>query len=155
MSLALEPLGRSDFEGYRRYAIGHYAREKVESGQWPSSGALRRSEKEVGSLLPDGVDTSGHFIYSIQAGTDDIGTVWIHIREENGRTLAWIYDLVISEDFRGKDYGSRALSTVETKAKELGAEEMGLHVFAHNKAAVGLYGKSDYEATSIVMAKQI
>ncbi len=127
MSLGLEPLDCGDLEGYRRYIVENYAREKAESGQWAASDSLRRSEKEVASLLTDGVDSEGHFIYSIWAGSDDIGRVWLHIREEAGRTLAWIYDFVVRAEFRGKGFGSRAMSAAEAKAKELGADEMGLH----------------------------
>lgn len=155
MSVALETLSREDFEAYRRYTVENYAREKAESGQWAASDSLRRSEKEIASLLPDGVDSKGHFLYSIRAGADEVGRVWLHVREEAGRSLAWIFDFVIFAEFRGKGFGSKALPATEAKAKELGADETGLHVFAHNKIAVSLYERSGYEATSIVMSKRL
>lgn len=61
----------------------------------------------------------------------------------------------IRYEFRGRDFGFRAMSAAEARAKELGAEEMGLHVFAGNEAAMRTYEKSGYKATSIVMSKRL
>jgi ribosomal protein S18 acetylase RimI-like enzyme len=144
-----------DFEEYRRYIAGKYARGKVEAGQWVESGSLRRAECEIASLLPEGMASKGHHFYSIRDGADSVGMIWLHVREEGARTRSWIYDFVVLEDFRGKGFGPRALRAAEAKAKELGAEEMSLHVFSHNKAAVRLYEKTGYKATSIVMAKSL
>ncbi|WP_420851953.1 hypothetical protein [Paenibacillus allorhizoplanae] len=39
--------------------------------------------------------------------------------------------------------------------REIGIKSIGLHVFAHNQIARGLYEKLGYEETSIVMAKEL
>lgn len=136
-------MSESGFEECRRYVAEDYARGKVGAGQWPESDALRRAEAEIASLLPEGVASKGHCLYEIEDGAATVGKIWFHVREDEGGPRAWIFDFVILEEFRGKGFGSRALSAAEMKAKELVAEEMGLHVFSHNEAAARLYGKPD------------
>jgi ribosomal protein S18 acetylase RimI-like enzyme len=69
--------------------------------------------------------------------------------------VVWIYDLEIFERFRRKGYAKRTLEAAEREAKELGIDQMELHVFGHNAPARALYEKAGYAPTSIVMAKQL
>jgi RimJ/RimL family protein N-acetyltransferase len=47
------------------------------------------------------------------------------------------------------------MKEIEDKAKELNANKIELHVFAHNKTARKLYEKIGYEVTNVIMAKKI
>jgi ribosomal protein S18 acetylase RimI-like enzyme len=84
-----------------------------------------------------------------------VGTVWFALRDAGVGRSVWIYDIIIHENFRRKGYASRTLELVETRAKELGAKSVELHVFGHNHGAQALYEKVGYNVTSITMAKPI
>jgi RimJ/RimL family protein N-acetyltransferase len=61
----------------------------------------------------------------------------------------------VAEKFRGKGYGKKARLLIEEKARELGLESLGLHVFAENKVARNLYESVGYEVSSLNMTKKL
>jgi ribosomal protein S18 acetylase RimI-like enzyme len=79
--------------------------------------------------------------------------IWIAAFPERRR--AFIYDFSIHPPYRRKGYGAQALRAVEVKARALGLESIGLHVFGHNRAAQALYEKLGYEVTNINMSKRM
>jgi len=68
---------------------------------------------------------------------------------------AWIYDISIDEEHRGKGYGRALLNGLEQVAREHGLESIGLNVFAGNDYARRLYERAGYEPTSIHMSKRL
>lgn len=155
--IKLVEMPRERFPPYRENLVREYARDKVRAGVWSSEEAPRRSEADVDDLLADETDTEGHFLYLLRDGSagEEVGVVWLAVRDsEAGRTV-WIYDIEVYEPFRRRGHGTRALRTVETKAAELGAEKLELHVFGHNPGARALYERSGFRTTSIVMSKRL
>ena len=71
-----------------------------------------------------------------------------------GRSV-WIYGIQIHEPLRRRGHGTEALRSVETRAAELGAEKVELHVFGHNPGARALYERSGFATTSVVMSKRL
>jgi ribosomal protein S18 acetylase RimI-like enzyme len=61
----------------------------------------------------------------------------------------------MDEALRGKGYGKQTMLAIEEKARELGLRSIGLHVFAHNAVAKGLYEKIGYEVKSLNMVKEL
>jgi GNAT superfamily N-acetyltransferase len=145
---------------YREYSkalVRDYAADKVRAGAWSQAEAEGRAARDVDELLPEGPATRGHFLYSVKDDSSgiDVGTVWFALRNSGVSPSVWIYDIIISEDFRRKGYASRTLELVEDRARALGARGVELHVFGHNKGARALYEKVGYKETSITMAKPI
>jgi GNAT superfamily N-acetyltransferase len=62
---------------------------------------------------------------------------------------------MLDEARRGQGYGKQAMLAIEAVAKDLGIETIGLHVFAHNPAAMQLYKGLGYEPTSQNMVKHL
>ena len=145
-----------EFENYHEKLVRYYAIENVKSGRWEESSALEKARMEIDALLSEGLETKNHELLSIieTDNSQTIGYLWLHIfprMEKKG----FIYDFVIHKELRGKGYGKLSLEALEEHARELGVEQLSLHVFAHNTAAVSLYKKMGYEVTSMNMAKQI
>lgn len=155
--VGLIPLSGERFPDFRAYLAKHYARDKVEAGAWSPEEAPRRAEADLDGLLPDGVNTRDHFLYSVRdaSTSEEVGTLWLAIQNPDAGRLAWIYDVEIFDRFRRKGYATRALEAAENEARELGADRIGLHVFGRNAAARALYERSGYAPTSIVMAKKL
>lgn len=148
---------RERFKAFREHLAAHYARDKVDSGAWAAAEAPRRAAAELDGLLPHGTDTRDHHLFTAvdPATGDEVGTVWISIREQAPGREVWIYDIEVFETFRRRGYATLILAAVEERARELGANRVGLHVFGHNAAARRLYERSGYEPASIVMSKRI
>jgi RimJ/RimL family protein N-acetyltransferase len=146
-----------DFAIWKEQAIAGYAADKMKAGNDTENEAIERSKKEFDSLLPDGLKTKGHRLFSVvDEGTGQkVGMVWYG--DPPGRTndMIWIYDIRIDASQRGKGYGTAVLKLVEDGARELGKKRVGLHVFGHNYRAMKLYEGLGYKATNVSMAKHL
>jgi ribosomal protein S18 acetylase RimI-like enzyme len=155
--LRLIPMSEEDFRAYQENEIREYAEEKIQSGAWSQENAYELSVQTHHRLLPEGLATPGHYIFSIRDGDlgQNVGAIWFARYEEGGKRLAFIYDLIIFEQFRRRGYGTQAMLALEEKVKEVGLDTIALHVFGHNQSALALYEKVGYEITDINMAKTL
>lgn len=153
--LRLVPMTESEFEVYLEKTIPEYAAENVRAGYWSEEEALERSRKSYEGLLPQGVQTENNYLLRIQLeeNGEKIGMVWM--KHEAPRTHGFIFDILIDEAQRGKGYGKQAMLALEEKARGLGLETLGLHVFVRNATAMKLYKGLGYEVTSQNMVKHL
>lgn len=80
-------MAEDEFQIYLKHSIANYAQEHVLAGNWDSSDALQRSEKEFLQLLPDGVASKGQHLLSIVDGQTDvkIGLIWFAEKHQASR----------------------------------------------------------------------
>lgn len=155
--IRLDPMTEDEFRTFQARDIVNYASENVKAGYWTEHESLEKARKQYAKLLPNGVHTEGHHLFTIveSATETKIGVLWLHVRNEDGRSSGFIYNIELDESQRGKGYGKQALLTLEHKARELGLTALGLHVFAHNTTAMYLYQKVGYETKSMNMIKEL
>lgn len=153
MAITLVLMEPSEFDEYKAVLIRDYARENIEAGYWDESDALERSRKSVEALLPEGVNTPNHYIYTVRDESLRVGVIWMRATLDSPIKLGFIFDITLDENQRGKGYGRQTMLLIEDKARELGLSQMGLHVFAKNSVAQGLYEKLGYEIKSLNMTK--
>lgn len=67
--------------------------------------------------------------------------------------IARINTIVVTEQARGQGVGQQLLDAAYAWAKELGAVEMKLEVFAFNQAAIALYQRNGFNVQSWLMRK--
>lgn len=146
-----------EYNDYLSFAIKDYANDKIEAGTWCAEEALLLAKKSFNSLLPEGIDTKNEFLFTIfdEEKENSIGYLWVHFSKELNIRKLFIYDFLIFEEFQNKGYGRKALKCLDDKAKEMNVSELGLHVFAHNKAAVHLYESVGFHPTDITMSKKV
>lgn len=157
LKVFLKKMAADDYQSYLSSAIAGYAEDKVKAGTWNEKEALQLATYSFNDLLPNGIESKGEYLYAIekQASQEKIGFLWFHADNEKKPMKIFIYDFIIFEAYRNQGYGKEALSCLNSKAKEIGASEIGLHVFAHNKAALHLYEKVGFLATDISMVKKV
>jgi len=157
LMVKLENMSPADFDAYLEKLTANYAKDNVRSGRWTREEALEKSMNQINTLLPRGIDTQDHVFFSIlDEGTGErAGYIWLNIAPGEGPKKAFIYDLIIFEEFRKTGYGRAALAALEEYAKEKRIASISLHVFAHNAAAVSLYRKMGYEVTSMNMTRNV
>ena len=151
----LTPMTEKEFQEFLERDIREYAAEKVRAGQWAEAEALQKSRKEHERLLPEGLMTRDHHLFTVRAGEDAVGVIWLKASLDSPRPTGFIYDLFIAERFRRKGYASQAMLQLEEEARSLGLRQLGLHVFAHNQAAVSLYERLGYRVSSLNMVKDL
>lgn len=146
---------QEEFEFWSARSMENYARDRVKIKDWSAEEAQANSEKEYTKLLPDGVKTPHHYLYTVKNSDQNIiGFLWWSLVGPR-RDKAFIFDVIIEEKFRGQGYGRKLLTLVEEDMKQKGAKSVGLHVFGFNKVARSLYESLNYEAYSIGMQKSL
>jgi len=154
--IKLVPMTEEDFLDYRKEAIPNYAADKCRANGYPKDGALRLANETFEKLLPKGIETPNHYLFNLESEAGDIlGILWIGIAKEHDLKLPYVFDVQLEPQFRGKGYGKAAMAAAEAKVRELGYNRIGLHVFAHNEIAVGLYQRLGYRTTDFTMQKEL
>jgi hypothetical protein len=73
--------------------------------------------------------------------------VWLHLRRLSAEVEAYVYDVEVLPDERGRGLGLATMHAVHRVAEELGASVLRLTVFGHNAAALALYDRAGLTAT--------
>lgn len=153
----LVPMTEEQFQQWRESHNRDYAEDKVRSGAWLPEEALRLAEESTAKVLPQGLVTEGHYLFSVEDEVtgDQVGTLWLGVLDWGIGPAAFIYDIIIFEQFRRKGYGEQAMIAAEDKARQLGLDKIALHVFGYNQGALRLYEKVGYEVTDVNMMKKL
>ena len=151
----LIPMTQPEYEAFVERAIPEFAADNVRAGYWSASEALEKSREGYEKLLPQGLETENHYLYTLYDADGAVGMIWIRADLHSPVKNGFIVELYVDEKFRGKGYGKQAMSLIEEKARELGLESLGLHVFAVNKVARNLYESIGYEVSSLNMMKKL
>ncbi len=151
----LIPMTQTEYEAFLEHMIPDYAAENVKAGYWDELEALEKSRKQTESLFPQGLQSKDNYLYTLHDGEDAVGLIWMKAEMDRPQKSGFIYDVEIYEKFRGKGYGREIMLLVEDKARELGLQSIGLHVFASNRVARNLYESIGYETSSLNMIKKL
>ena len=143
-----------EYDAWLEPEIEHYAQETVQAGSTSAENAVESARADFHKLLPDGLRSENQFLHTVRdpASGADIGVLWIALRPKGGKTEAFIYDIEINEDHRGRGYGRATMLACAERARELGADSVGLHVFGHNTVARGLYSSLGFRETDVTMS---
>jgi len=144
-----------EYDEYLKHLIPDYAADNVRAGYWDESEALEKSRQQIDSLLPQGLQTKDHYIFTLVDGEQTVGMIWLRAQLDRAVKSGFIFDVMVAEKFRGKGYGKQLMLLIEEKARELGLKSIGLHVFAYNKVAKNLYESIGYEISSLNMIKKL
>lgn len=133
-----------------RYVLDRMAGNLLDAEQ-----ARQYTERQWQDLLPEGQATRGHsFLNLMIAGSDEVvGCAWLFVDVE--QSSAFIYELFLDEQQRGRGLGRASLEALEHLALDQGAVTVGLNVFAGNTRARALYEASGFNAVSTDMIKRL
>ena len=152
----LRPLREDEYEVYLDVLRVAYVRDLVESGFMERADAESKVEADIERQLSDGVRTEDAYLYAVEDDGEAVGYVWMSKQgDQVGKPIAFVFDLWISEDARGRGLGRAAMVALEEKAHELGLDTIHLNVFGYNTAARRLYQSLGYEELSVQMAKSL
>ena len=142
-------------ERYARFLnteIEHYAQEMLESGSHQDLETARAdSRRQHAQLLPDGLETRRHFLWSAFDGDREVGILWINLDGDR----AFIYDIEVDESCRRQGYGGAILRAGAHESAARGARVLGLNVFGPNAGARALYEKSGFAAIERIVIVQV
>ena len=155
-SVALRRMNNAEYEAWLAEAIAGYAADKVASGQWSQDDSVELARREHEELLPQGLASARNHLFKILAqSTEAVGNLWFAEATNFGLSVAYVYNVEISEHHRRRGYAYQAFQALEQEIQGLGLHGIALHVFGHNRAARALYAKLGYEPTNINLFKHV
>jgi GNAT superfamily N-acetyltransferase len=152
----LSAMSEQDYDHFFETTVVEYAGENIQAGYWSAADAAERSRKELLRLLPDGVRTKGHHLYTVQdeGSGQVIGHAWLRVEEGLGGRTGFLFALYLEREYRGRGFGRATMHELDLEAGRLGLRALALHVFAANSVALHLYERSGYHTRSLNMVKE-
>ena len=152
----LRAMTEAEFVAWRAEVIPTYAAGKVESGQWPQDEALARSVKEYDELLPQGMATADHHLFTVvNDGATAVGTLWFAVKTKFNARIAYVFDISVAPQHQRQGHARAAFLALEDEVRRLGLTGIALHVFGHNHGALALYQQLGFAPTNISMFKAL
>jgi RimJ/RimL family protein N-acetyltransferase len=149
----------ADFRLFAARSIAGYATDIARIYGLPDAVARQSARADFDDLVPDGLETEGHYFYRLCVGEGEgveVGSTWIGVIEEPPLPARlFVYDLEIHHAFRRQGLGRQALGAVEAWGIERGIRRLELNVFSDNVAARTLYEASGMAAREITMGKDL
>lgn len=147
-----EPFKEDEFKQYWNYSVNSWKKDMVRAGLIDERVTFKEAEEQIKRFVPNGLKTPNHYFMHIVSEGQKIGNLWLEIRKR-GATEAYLWDILINEDQRGKGYGKSTMAKIHQFAKEKGAAKISLNVFAYNGVARNLYETLGYHEAAITMIK--
>ena len=152
--VALRPMTEAEFAPYIDHLREDYAQERSKSGETPIEEERENSNKQIDGLIPQGPATPNHYFWTVaDESSAGIGWLWVFVEPEKGR--AFIYDIALAEEQRGKGYGRQTLQVLESMVRPMGIRRIALNVFGKNAVARHLYDTEGYYVVATAMQKDI
>lgn len=155
LELRLEPMTGQEYATYRKSGEASYAANIAASGALPLPEARRKAAEDFQRLLPEGLRTPGHRLWTAYEHEDHVGVLWLHLEEQSDGMHAFGYDFEVREELRQRGYGRAMMLAAERTCRELGVVSVGLSVFGSNMAARSLYEERGFEVTALQMRKRL
>lgn len=154
-TVTLRPMSASRFEQFLETEVEGYAVAVMEATGASYESCRANAEAQTAQLLPDGLSSPNAWLFEVLNDHDEsIGALWLGVRRDR-EDVAYVYDIVIDEPWRGQGYGRATMLAAEDFARTLGKAEIGLNVFGSNHAARQLYESLGYAVTAVQMAKPL
>ncbi|MET4924150.1 GNAT family N-acetyltransferase [Streptomyces sp. PSRA5] len=140
-------MDETEYEVWEAHSLDGFRQSWIDRGLPPDQ-AGAKAESSRRENLPAGLATPDTWIEVLTHDGDVVGHVWVGTREiDPGVVGAFVYDVKVSEDLRGKGYGRALMLHAERIGLVAGTGVLGLHVFAGNAPAIGLYESLGYATT--------
>src|SRR5512143_4193443 len=95
----LVPMTDEEYAAFLEHLIPDYAADQVRAGYWSESEALEKSREQTGQLLPDGLKTKDHYLYTIRVPehAQAVGDLWLRATPDAPLPSGFIFDLEVHE----------------------------------------------------------
>jgi RimJ/RimL family protein N-acetyltransferase len=148
--VSLGPYPPAELEAMWADSRARYERDLLDNGGLTAAESHAKAERD-GEWLRT-LDT---VVLEIEHEGARVGRVvlWLDAFEKPGQ--AWLFEIVLDEEVRGRGLGREALRLAEAEARSRGMRRIELNVFGGNEVARSLYLSAGYAETSVRMAKPL
>ncbi|MEU1075352.1 MULTISPECIES: GNAT family N-acetyltransferase [unclassified Streptomyces] len=153
-SVAGRPMTEAEFTVWHHDEQENYARSWIARGV-PADQARAKAEADHRALLPEGLATPGTHLEVLVSDGAVVGHVWVARRRPDEEPGAYVYDVAVAEEHRGRGHGRSLMLLAERAALADGMSTVALHVFTDNIPALRLYESLGYEPVEYNRAKAL
>ena len=106
--ITLRPMTEEEFQSFLHFSYESYADDlTAENPVIPREAAVKEAQSELKELLPQGLHTKNHFLFSIRnAQNEQVGYLWYDLLNPN---KAFVDDLLIFPQHRRQGHAAQAL----------------------------------------------
>jgi len=153
----LVPMSEVEFRESFERTIVRRAADSVHRGVWSKEKATEAARSEMAVFIPQGRDSPGHRFVKVidESNGKQVGEAWFSARDEGGKVRFWVDWLWTDPPQRRRGYATAVLQQLSREAAKLGADRMGLFVFADNPHAIALYTKLGFVSMVMGMSKPV
>lgn len=155
MTVRLCPMSPERYLPWVAETTASFAAQQTSSGAMPEREARDYAEREFDRLLPEGLRTPGHHVWSAFDGDAEVGYLWLGVRTQSDGVDGFVYDVAVAPEHRHRGYGRAVMAAAEDAARTLGVTVVRLNVFGHNVPARRLYEGLGYEVASTMMTRRL
>ncbi|WP_306205068.1 GNAT family N-acetyltransferase [Actinoplanes sp. RD1] len=92
---------------------------------------------------------------TVTARGAEVGWAWIGPPRRAYPGMGWLFQIEIDEPYRGRGFGTRALTAVQGRMRDQGLSRIGLDVHGANTRARRLYDRLGFAVTAQQMVKDL
>ena len=147
-----------DFDRWTPVSLRGAAAQLTASGLLSEPEASVRVAEQLAEQLPDGIATPLHRLWTVRssgAGGSTVGHLWMRIGPSADVVEAFVLDIEVLPELRGRGWGRSAMLAAEQAARDAGASVVRLNVFAHNAAGVRLYESLGYVVVGATLLRRL
>lgn len=149
--IALRPLRDDEYAAWKEAHRAEYQRGLVELAGMTGEAARAKVDHDVQAVLPDDLATADTWIWVVEDDGRKVGTMFLGVRGGE----AWLYEITIDAEERGRGHGRAAMLALEHELRALGHETVALNVWGGNAVARGLYRSLGYVEQAVHMRKRL
>lgn len=147
-SITVSDMTVAEYAAYMEWMVPRYAADGAKATGMPLDEALVYARKQLAALLPEGHESTNHHFKTVRnASGEPVGILWFATLLDESPAHVFGYDIHVDEDRRGQGLGTAVLRWWKAEGRRLGAQELRLHVFGDNAAAVRLYERLGFVVT--------
>jgi len=155
VELRLRLATQAEFDEWLPGQEAAYAEMIIASGSMPPEAAREKARRDTQRVWGAGLGTPGQLAFRVIAGDEPVGWLWLAVPGPDDPAMAWVYDVVVDEAYRGRGYGRQAMLLAEREAHARGMTSIGLNVHGQNRVAISLYDSLGYAVTAQQMKKTL
>jgi ribosomal protein S18 acetylase RimI-like enzyme len=144
-----------EYAEFRERSEVSYAAQIAASRAVSLPEARRHAAEDHERLLPEGVRTPDHYLWTAYEGGEPVGDLWLRMETKPDGLHAFGYGIEVRPELRRRGYGRAITAAAEQKCGEMNVVSIGLTVFGPNKAAQNLYEDLGFEVTVLQMRKHL
>ena len=157
MVTRLRPLRDDEVPEFLDGLREEYVRGLMEDAGLSRGNAEEKAASDHEALFPHGKPQPDQHMYAVERETGEpVGHVfWARRSAPGSGPRAFLYQIFISEPFRGRGHGREAMQLLEEEVRSAGLPGIDLNVWGGNDPARALYRKLGYGEQAVFMTKDL